>query len=391
MPSSKAERRLILLSAGTAQRREALRPRATQLAGDVDWSRLAATLYARRLLSLLGPRILELARDAASEEFSAAVARANEAGRRQGRLLQLLTLRILEMLAEAGIRSAPLKGPLLGEAIHGDPGRRLSSDVDLLVAPEQLREAVEVVRALGYGAPTDHVLEDGLPLLHFRMLDERGKLPPLELHWRVHWYERSFAPERLLPPTASPWDGWRPAPAEELAALLLFYARDGFIDLRIAADLSAWWDARGGELPPAAFAQLLNAHPQFAHALPAAARVAENVVGLPAQRLLGEAAKLGARERLAVRLANPHPNSSTPQLYADMGLIDGLLAPRGGFGEFVRRQLLPPAEVLDQQARHGGRHRTRSSVARFLGVLGRYALTMARRTFTRASAPVAGR
>ncbi len=357
----------------------------------------------------------------------------------------MLTLRLLELFAAAGIRAAPLKGPFLGEAIHGDPGRRLSSDIDLLVAPDRLHDAVEVARGLGYGDPTDHLLADGLPLLHLRMLDERRKLPPLELHWRVHWYERDFARERLLPPGAGPWEGWRPAPSDELAALLLFYARDGFIDLRIATDISAWWDARGGELEreaggaraggalaeaglparaggalaeaglparggalaeaglparggalaeaghPArggALAPLLDAYPQLARALPAAAHVAQNIVGLPAARLLDGA--LGPRERLAVRLANPHPTSTQSQLYADMGLVDGLLAPHGGFREFVGRQLLPPEEVLDQQARHGERRGARSSAARFLGVLGRYALTVTRSIFTRARAPAAG-
>jgi hypothetical protein len=384
MPDSKAERQLILLSAGTAQRRAALHDRALALAAEVDWPRLAAVLHGRRLLTLLGPRIVELLGEAADEDFATAVAHARDAGRRQGQLLQLLTLRILELLAGAGIRAAPLKGPLLGEAIHGDAGRRLSSDVDLLVAPDQLYDAVAVARELGYGAPTDYLLADGLPLLHMRMLAEHGKLPPLELHWRVHWYERSFAQERLLPPTARAREGWRPAPVDELAALLLFYARDGFIDLRIAADLGAWWDTRGGELPAAALAPLIDAYPQLARVLPAAARVAESLIGLPAQQLLGDAARLGVRERLAARLANPHPHSSQPQLYADMGLIDGLLAPPGGFRGFVRRQLLPPAEVLDQQARHGERNRARSSSARFLGVLGRYGLSVTRRTFTRA-------
>ena len=368
MPDSKAERQLILLSAGTARRREALRGRALALAVEVDWPRLAAVLHARRLLTLLGPRIVELVGEAADEDFATAVTHARDAGRRQGQLLQLLTLRILELLADAGIRAAPLKGPLLGEAIHGDVGRRLSSDVDLLVAPDQLRDAVAVARELGYGVPTDHLLADGLPLLHLRMLAEHGKLPPLELHWRVHWYERSFAQERLLPPSTRAWESWRPAPADELAALLLFYARDGFIDLRIAADLGAWWDKRGGELPAAALVPLIDEYPQLARVLPAAAGVAENLIGLPAQRLLGDAARLGAREWLAAQLANPHPHSSQSQLYADMGLIDGLLAPSGGFREFVRRQLLPPAEVLDQQARHGERRGARSSSARFLVV-----------------------
>ncbi len=350
--------------------------RAADLVRDMDWPRLAQTLGLRKLLPALGPRIVELAGESADDVFVTAVERALEAGRRQGAFLQLVTLRIIAMLADAGIRCASLKGPLLGEAIHGDPGRRLSSDVDLLVAPAQLREAVEVVRRLGYGAPTDHVLEDGLPQLHFMLVDEHGRLPPVELHWRIHWYERTFARERLLPPAVDPLGEWRPAPADEFAALLLFYARDGFVDLRLATDLSAWWDVYGAELPPGALDELLRTYPAYARVIPVAVEVAERIVGLPAAQLVGDMPKLGLRERVAVRLANPNPHSSRSQLYADMGLIDGLLMPRGAFSAFVWRQVLPPPEVLDQQARHGGRERARSPLGRCAGVLARYGLAM---------------
>jgi Uncharacterised nucleotidyltransferase len=378
MSSTQAERRLILLSAGTAVRRRAMGAQAERLAGEVDWPRLAQTLSARRLLPTLGPRIVELADGSSPDGFADAVEQALAAGRRQGALLQLVTLRILAALADAGIRGAPLKGPLLSESIYGDPGRRRSSDIDLLVAPERLREAVEVVRGLGYSAPSDHVSENDLPLLHFALTDERGKLPTVELHWRVHWYERRYASERLLPPANDPRAQWRPAPADELTALLLFYARDGFVDLRTASDLGAWWDARGAELAPGALAKLLSEHPALARAVLAAGETAERMVGLPARRILTRTGRLGARERVAVRLANPNPRSSQSQLYADMGLVDGLLAPAGGLREFVRRQLLPAPEVLDQQAKHGSRARARSRLSRCTGVLARYGLRLAR-------------
>jgi hypothetical protein len=382
MSSLRAERQVILLSAGTAARRQAMCESAGRLMADIDWSRLAETLRVRKLLPVLGPRILELAEGRSSEDFAAAVAEAIESGRRQGAFLQLISLRLTAALADADIRSTPLKGPLLGEAIYGDPGRRLSSDIDLLVSPEQLQAAVEVVRGLGYGAPTDYVQECGLPLLHFVLVHERGELPPVELHWRVHWYERSFARERLLAPAVDPPGDWRPAPADELAALLLFYARDGFIDLRLASDLGAWWDVYGADLPPGALDELLRTYPAFARVIPVAVEVAERMVGLPATQLVGEMPKLGLRERMAVRLANPNPRSSSSQLYADMGLIDGLLMPKGGLGAFVRRQLLPPPEVLDQQARHGGRRQARSRLERGAGVLARYGLRMTRLTRT---------
>jgi len=351
---------------------------ADRLTADVDWPRLTETLRRRRLLPTLGPRIVELAEGRASDDFGAAVDQAIETGRRHGAFLQLVTLRAIAMLADAGICSVALKGPLLGEAIYGDPGRRPSSDIDLLVSPEQLQAAVEVVRGLGYGAGTGYVYECGLPLLHFVLVHERGELPQVELHWRVHWYERSFARERLLPASVDRLGDWRPAPADEFATLLLFYARDGFVDLRLASDLSAWWDVYGADLPAGALDELLRVYPALARVIPAAVRVAERLVGLPAARVIGDAPKLGLRERIAVRLANPHPHSSRAQIYADIGLIDGLLTPPGDFGAFVTRQMLPPREVLDQQARHGARRRARSSVGRCAGVLGRYALTMTR-------------
>jgi hypothetical protein len=344
----------------------------------VDWPRLVETLSLRRLLPVLGPRILELAKGCASDDFGTAVERAVDAGHRHGAFLQLVSLRITAMLADAGIRSAALKGPLLAEAIYGHAGRRLSNDIDLLVAPEQLQTAVNVVRGLGYSAPTDYVQACGLPLLHFVLVHERGELPPVELHWRVHWYERSFACERLLPPTVDPLGNWRPAPGDELAALLLFYARDGFIDLRLASDLSAWWDAYGADLQPGALDELLRIYPALARVIPVAVEVAGKLVGLPTTQIIRDMPKLYLRERMAVRLANPNPHSSRSQLYADAGLIDGLLMPTGDLRAFVRRQLLPSAEVLDEQARHAARRRARSPLGRCAGVLARYGLTTLR-------------
>jgi hypothetical protein len=378
MASAQAERQLILLNAGTADRRRVMNEQARRLIGEVEWPRLAETLHRRRLLTVLGPRIVDLAEGHVDDDFMVAVEQAIDAGRRHSVLLQLVSLRITAMLAEAGIRCSALKGPILGEAIYGDPGRRLSSDIDLLVAPEKLQAAVEVVRGLGYRAPADYVQDDGLPLLHFVLVHERRELPPVELHWRIHWYERSYARERLLPPKVDSQGDWRPAPVDELAALLLFYARDGFVGLRLASDLSAWWDVYGAEVPFGALDELLRVHPALARVIPVAAEAAERTVGLPVAQMIDNRYKLGLRERMAVRLANPNPRSSRSQIYADIGLIDGLLTPKGGFGAFVRRNVLPPPEVLDQQARHGARRRRRSSIGRGAGVLARYGLTMTR-------------
>jgi hypothetical protein len=376
---SHAERQVILLGASTAARRQRATPEQVgRLTAAIDWSRLAEALRQRKLLPVLGPRILELARGRASEDFANAVDEAIGAGRRHGAFLQLVAMRMIAALADAGIPAAPLKGPLMGEILYGDPGRRLSSDVDLLVAPEHLIKGVEVVRGLGYRAPVDYVDSDGLPLLHFALVHEKGELPPVELHWRIHWYERAFARERLLPPAGADPTEWRPEPTDELAALLLFYARDGFVDLRLACDLSAWWDVFGAGVRPGALDELLVVYPALARAVRVALKVAERIVGLPATRISGDIRRAGVRERIAVRLANPNPHTSAAQLYADTGLIDGLLMPRGDFGSFIKREVLLPREVLEEFDRRSPKRRARSSVGRGAGLLGRYVLTMTR-------------
>jgi hypothetical protein len=375
--SSETERQLILLSAGTSARRDEMRRQAQRLIAELDWSRLADALRARRLLTTLGPRIVDLADGHASDAFALQVEQAVDAARRQCAVLQLVSLRVIAALADAGIRASTLKGPMMAEMLYGDPGRRLSGDIDLLVDPVQIHDAVELVRGLGYGAPTDNVDSDGLPLLHFALVHEQGLLPPIELHWRVHWYERSFASARLLPPDTLMPDEWRPSAVDELVALLLFYARDGFVDVRLATDLGAWWDAFGEELPARALDEPLRSYPELARAISVAVRVAGRVVGLPVAHILGTR-QPHVRDRLAARLANPNPSSSAQQLYADIGLIDGLLGPAGSFGAFMRRQVLVPRHVLDERARRVARQRGRSSVAHSVGTLLRYGRTMTR-------------
>jgi len=358
---------------------------AARLALEVDWTSLADVLRWRRLLPTLGPRILELAGRHPTADFETAVRLSLEAGRRQGALLQFAGSRVISALADSGICCASLKGPALGERLYGDPGRRLSGDVDLLVAPEQLHHAVDVVRTLGYSAPEDHVESRGLPLLHFALVHERGELPPVELHWRIHWYERSFARDRLLPQSGlAPSSEWRPALVDELAALLLFYARDGFIDLRQATDLSAWWDAFGLELSIGEMDELLALYPALSRVLCVSASAAQRTTGLPAGQVVQTTPKLRLRDRTAVRLANPNPRAGSSQLYADRGLIDGLLMPPGDFVAFVRRQVFLPRAVLDGRASRASQRRLRSLLGRNgrvllrCGVLVRYGLTMTR-------------
>jgi hypothetical protein len=129
--------------------------------------------------------------------------------------------------------------------------------------------------------------------------------------------------------------------------LLLFYARDGFVDLRLATDIGTFWDLRGREIRRADLATLAGAYPPLRRPLLAAAVAAERVVGLPAAPTRPD-----LRSRLAARLAdpNPSPRSRRSQIHAAIGLVDGLLTPRGELRDFISRQILLAPDHLDEQA-----------------------------------------
>ena len=370
------EHELLLTLVGTAERRRQSEERIRQLAASADWNRLEQLLESNRVFPSLGPRLAELAPDDVAAGFGDSLARARQAAGGDEIFLQLTADQVHAALAERGIRSALLKGPLLGRAAYGEAGRRVSSDIDVLVPAEDLQGAAAVLQELGYAPPTDYLEAGGLPLLHLTMVHGERRLPSVELHWRIHWYEREFARRHLLPSEPSAPSDWRPEPAAEFAALLLFYARDGFVGLRYPSDLSAWWDRHAAAVDPSEIARLATAHPPLRPALAAALAVTGRTIGLPATLTAG-CGDLGRRGRMAVRLADPYPYPSLEQAYAEIGLIDGLLTPRNKLGEYARRQIAPPAAVLREHAERAEEEAVSPLGYGFRNLL-RYALALSR-------------
>jgi hypothetical protein len=198
-----------------------------------------------------------------------------------------------------------------------------------------------VVRGLGYAAPPD-LGNPGLPELHYELYHPEDRLPPVELHWRVHWLEERFSRDLLA--RSTPGGEARTAqPTDELVALLLFYSRDGFTGLKLLADIAAWWDRYGDDgFDGKDFAALLGEHPALAPACAAANMVAAPLIGLPTLAQRGD-----RRTTLAVRLANWNLSGDIDQIKANVTLVDGLLAPKGTIGAFVRRHLLLSRERLE--------------------------------------------
>jgi hypothetical protein len=203
-----------------------------------------------------------------------------------------------------------------------------------------------VVRELGWQPPRDWTDRSGRPLLHFAMGHPRG-LPDVELHWRVHWYEEAFAERALARAEPAP-DGLRLADEDVFAFLLLFHARDGLTGLRLPADALAWGERLAGR--PPVVPRLAREHPRLAPALLAAAAGVAQVAGRPVAWLDAPAPGTAAA-RWAVALADPLLRMPGPQRRAERALVDVLLAPAGQRPASVRRQLVPPHEVMRRHLR----------------------------------------
>lgn len=328
------ERGLVLLLCGTEDRRRAREDEAVGLVEHVHGDRLLELLGRLNVITLVGQRVLALPAEVRSPVASR-IESVTRAARAHGTLLEIITLAVLAALEDAGMRALPLKGSTLARELYDDTALRSSVDIDILVAPEDLRHATEVVHGMGWQWDDDVLRGRELPVLHECLV--HPTLPRVELHWRVHWYETRFSAEALAraerPEAGEPL---RMQPADELASLILFYARDGFSGLRTPADIATWWSSGcagvGEESPVGAVAER---YPALAAPLHVGSALLDPLVGVPAPQVQ----KLPRRWRLAEELANPFLVGSRSQLGANASLVDLALAPPRGLPAFVRREL----------------------------------------------------
>ena len=332
---------------GTAERRAGRADRVAALAERADWKRLAERLDARGLGALVGTRLMASPGVEAPESFARFVEATTERQRLRAALVESESMRVWRMLEGAGIRAAVVKGPLMGERLFGDVGLRRSGDVDLLVRAEEFHAAVGLLEVQGYTAVKGRTWRQGLPLFETTLQGKEAWRPPLDLHWRLHWNEEAFSRELLDRAESVDGGARRPAPLDELAMLLLIFARDGLWGLRAVADIAQWWDRFGHQAEAGALEPIARAHADVADSLAAALAVAERLGGVPAQRLLPSAAKLPRQGRTATRLAS-WQSAGESEYQAMVALIDLLLSPRGGRFDSVQRHLLPPPEVISR-------------------------------------------
>lgn len=156
----------------------------------VHWDEVAM-LATRHGLAPATHRRLVAARLSLPPAIEAALwARAQWAARRSERLADELES-VACALSRARVRFAPFKGPLLAERVYGSVAPREFGDLDILVAPTDVRDAWAVLGTLGYEPqaaldPARWSLWLASALRHeLPMVDRRRKLV-VELQWRAN-------------------------------------------------------------------------------------------------------------------------------------------------------------------------------------------------------------
>lgn len=91
---------------------------------------------------------------------------------------------ILAALSEAGIVVIILKGADLGLRIYRDPALRPMSDLDLLLAPEDIPMAELVLKRSGYQVCSEH-LDKRLIINEVNYNPPEGKILYVDLHWEI--------------------------------------------------------------------------------------------------------------------------------------------------------------------------------------------------------------
>jgi Uncharacterised nucleotidyltransferase len=379
------EAELALLLTGTSVTRERMRVRIVELAERVDEDAFATFLRDQRMLLLGGTRLAEIAPRAPSDRFHRRLAQAR-ANARAGALLFVAASRhVTDTLEREGIPAIELKGAALAEDMHGDSALRAYADIDVLVPADKLDEAAATACRLGWREPAA-AATNARPTLH-RWLDHPdGALPVLELHWRVHWYETRFAEDMLT--RSRVVDGVRRLePVDQFAALLAFYARDGFNGLRLAADIGAWRDRYGDAGVRQRLESLAAEHPELGEAWRAAWTAVSPLAGIPTAELRPR----GLRAAVACRLRNWDLRGDVDQIKANVSLVDGLLSPRAQLGAFVRRHVLLSASELSKTYGVEPDSRARVTVWRLwhaAKMAARYALALARVRADRSWSPL---
>jgi hypothetical protein len=158
------------------------------LASALQWPLVLERAYTHEVYPLLYRNLRELGFPSVPDAVQAELKGAFLANAFRNQLLAEELARLLGLLGKAGIPVIPLKGVTLAQSLYGDTAFRICSDIDILVPPNTVPEALGLIRASGYRDDFREPFFCDLVMRYGRHYDvvreDRALSSRLELHWK---------------------------------------------------------------------------------------------------------------------------------------------------------------------------------------------------------------
>jgi hypothetical protein len=103
---------------------------------------------------------------------------------------------VLTVFQEAGIPVLLVKGPALARTVYPDPALRHSSDIDLLIRPEDFLQCEKIMETLGYSCPARTFHLSRYAFHHQAFLSGNNRVM-VEVHWMAD-YGFGYFPKNWL-------------------------------------------------------------------------------------------------------------------------------------------------------------------------------------------------
>jgi hypothetical protein len=118
--------------------------------GGPDWRLVLELAAHHELTSLVSWHLNTVCRELVPAQWLSAFAKHSRQAAMRSLLLTGELFRVLDILEGAGISAVPLKGPVLGASVYGNPALRECVDIDVLVKPEHAKRAFDLLLSQGY-------------------------------------------------------------------------------------------------------------------------------------------------------------------------------------------------------------------------------------------------
>lgn len=159
------------------------------LKGSVDWQKLVSQSGLHGVDAFVYQTLKEVNNKLVPEEVMERLKSSYLAGNARGMMFSEELSKILKEFGKKGIDCMPIKGALLDEVVYQNSGMRVYTDIDILVQPFDLSNAVSLIEGLCFTSTgeDDVAKKDGRTQYHF--VNRNGVI--VDLHWGLvnnRWY-----------------------------------------------------------------------------------------------------------------------------------------------------------------------------------------------------------